>query len=200
MDSVLAGQSLWQGTEPQDPADHKREHPAGCAGAMRICPQAGQRGATKGFLPVSFFLNWNRAIPSPLFQLLGAGEGAAARQREPSCLKDENGSLPRLPFFCLGDRSGLGPHFPSFLGIFCTKTGVGGKSAYSMLAFAMPESPAWSWGRPPGQLSLLGTGQRRAMRLGPSSAHISGECFHLPNPSPRICPQRGTKGLLTAQI
>ena len=53
---------------------------------------------------------------------------------------------------------------------------------------------------PPGQVSLRDTGPRRE-RLGrPSSVHISGERFHLPNPSPTICPQRGTKGLLTAQI
>lgn len=53
---------------------------------------------------------------------------------------------------------------------------------------------------PPHQVSLRDTGPRRE-RLGrPSSVHISGERFHLPNPSPTICPQRGTKGLLTAQI
>jgi hypothetical protein len=52
----------------------------------------------------------------------------------------------------------------------------------------------------PSQVSLLAIRQRREMLWGPSSVHISGECFHLPNHSPMICPQRGTKGPLTAQI
>ncbi|KAJ8788960.1 hypothetical protein J1605_022366 [Eschrichtius robustus] len=65
----------------------------------------------------------------------------------------------------------------------------------------MPASPAWVLGTPhPSQVSLTDTGHGREMFWGPSSVHISGECFHLPNPSPMICPQRGTKGLLTAQI
>lgn len=46
-------------------------------GPCSVCPQAGQQGVTPRVLQVSFFLNWNRTVPSPLFQLLGAGEGAA---------------------------------------------------------------------------------------------------------------------------
>ena len=56
----------------------KGNTPAGCAWTMLICPQAGERGITKRVLQVTVFLNWGRAVPSPLFQLLGAGEGAAA--------------------------------------------------------------------------------------------------------------------------
>lgn len=71
----------------------------------------------------------------------------------------------------------------------------------SLPSFAMPASPAWVLGTPyPSQVSLTDTGHGREMFWGPSSVQISGECFHLPNPSPMICPQRGAKGLLPAQI
>lgn len=56
----------------------KRNIPAGWAWTMLICPQAGERGDTKRILQVTLFLNWDRPVPSPFFQFLGTGEGAAA--------------------------------------------------------------------------------------------------------------------------
>lgn len=52
------------------------------------------------------------------------------------------------PFSVWATGSGLGSSFPLFLGVFHTKTVAGMRSAYSMLAFAMPASPAWFWGSP----------------------------------------------------
>lgn len=51
---------------------------------------------------------------------------------------------------CLGNRLRAGPFLSLFfLGIFCTKTGAGMRSAYSMLASAMPASLALALDTPP---------------------------------------------------
>lgn len=65
------------------------------------------------------------------------------------------------PFPVWTTGSGLGLSFLFFLGIFCKKTGAGMRSAYSILAFAMPVSPALVLGTAsPSQVFLLiSTGQ-----------------------------------------
>lgn len=81
-------------------------------------------------------------------------EQGSGQQWEPACLKDDMTAC-RASLSLSGQQAQgwalLSPFSP---GMLCTKTGAGVKSAYSMLAFAMPASPAWPWGpltpaRPP---------------------------------------------------
>lgn len=65
---------------------------------------------------MTFFFNWGRAVPSPFFRLLGAGEGAAAEAVEallPDRLKWQL-AIPTLSLSVWATGSGLGPSFPSF--------------------------------------------------------------------------------------
>ena len=99
----------------------------------------------------TFLIGVGLAVPS-FFQLLGAGEAAAAEAAGallPEGLKWQL-AMPTLSPVCLGNRLGAGPFLSLFfLGIFCTKTGAGMRSTYSVLASAMPASPALALGTPP---------------------------------------------------
>lgn len=89
--------------------------------------------------------------------------------------------------------------FPIFPGTtFCTKTVAGMKNT----CLCLPVSAARVLGTlRTSQFSFLGTRQKKEVLWDLAlTDHISGECFHLPNPSPVICPQRGTKGPLTVKI
>lgn len=107
-----------------------------------------------------------------------------------------------FPFpVCLGSRLRAGPFLSLFPGNLLYKDWGRLEECLFHACLCRACIPSMGPGpSPPRWVSLRDTGPRRE-RLGrPSSVHVSGERFHLPNPSPTICPQRGTKGLLTAQI
>lgn len=108
---------------------------------------------------MTFSFYWGRAVPSPSFQLLGAGDRAAAD------LRNYNGSLPCLHFLvCLGSRLRAGPFLSLFPGNILYKDWRRLHSACPMLAFTVPAPPALVLGAPsPSQVSLLCTGKRREM-------------------------------------
>lgn len=136
----------------------KRNIPAGWAWTMLVCPQAGERGDTKRILQVTLFLNWTDLFPLLSSSFWEQGRGQRQRQWEPSCLRDENGSLPCLPFPCLGNRLRAGPFFPFFWEYFVQRLGRHEECLFhACLSYAC--SPARSWG--PlflSQVSFVGTG------------------------------------------
>lgn len=188
-------------TEPSDPAYHKREHPSRpCLDHARLPSGWRMRGCQEEFASdFLFILGQDCSLSFP--PAFGSRGGSCSRgSGNPPAWEVKMAACHACPFPVWATGSGLGFSFPLFLGVFHTKTGRHEECLFhACLCYAC--IPSMVLGIPhPSQVSLLGTGHRRDMPWGPSSVHISGECFHLPNPSPMICPQRGTKGLLTAQI
>lgn len=131
----------WGSAEPPDPADCQRGAP-GRLDLGHACLPWGWR--TSGYQEdhaSGFLFNWGRAVPSPL----PAVEAGAA------LLPERSQWQLAMPTLCLPGQtgSGLGPSLSLFfLGIFCTKTGAGMKSAYSTLACGMPVFPTLVLGMP----------------------------------------------------
>lgn len=67
-------------------------------------------------MQVTFFLTWGRAVPSPIFQLLGAGEGSVAEAEGgllPEGLKWQL-AIPTLPCLSGQQVQGWALLFPLF--------------------------------------------------------------------------------------
>lgn len=185
-------------TGPPDLADSKRDHPAGCAWTMFVCLQNGEGGDAKRIIQVTF------STAVGLFALLIFGSRWEGGSRGQIALLSERVkwqlAMPTVPLFGQQAQGWVIP-FSIFPGTILYKDWGGHEECLFRACLCLTVSSAPVLGTPnPSQVSFLGTKQRKEVLWGPSSDHISGECFHLPNPSPMICPQRGTKGPLIAQI
>lgn len=97
------------------------------------------------------------------------------------------------PFPCLSGQHAfrLGPFFPFSWEIFIVKDWGRVEEClfHASLLCLHPQHGSWA---PPFTPPGLPRDRAKEERLQVSSSvHISGERFHLPNPSPTICPQRG---------
>lgn len=191
------------GTEPPHSAGHEREHLAGCARTMHPAARLSDQRIPRG-LSVTLMFKWGGASPSHSSCSWEQGRGQSparnlgGKHTTHTHNRNRQLALPPLAPPVWAADSGLGPSFPSFLGMFCTKTGADMSGAYfhACLCYACVPSSGTGATLTRSLVSLLGPGQRRGSSGDPILSIFQGECFHLPNPAPMICPQRGTKGLL----
>lgn len=185
-------------TEPPDLADSKRGHPSRlCLDHVRLPSEWRRKRGHQEDYP-SDFLNWGRGCL--LSSFLEAEEGDS-RSQVALLYEGAKWQLP-MPTVSLSGQQAQGwvIPFPVFPGTILYKAWGRHEERLFHACLCLTVSSALVLGIPsPSQVSFLGTRQRKEVLWGPSSDHISGECFHLPNPSPMICPQRGTKGPLIAK-
>lgn len=164
VDSVLPGWSCGRRHCTSRPCAHKREHPSRLGLDHAHLPSGWRTRRYQEVVQVTFTLNWGRAAPSPSSSFQEQGTGLRQRHWESSCLSEENGSLPRLPFPCLSNRLRDGPFLSLFSGSILYKDW--GKHVQCLFHACLCSAciPSTVLGTPhSSQVSLLGTGQRREM-------------------------------------